>query len=113
LSAARTDDGASPRRLKRRLKRILSVAGLSLLTLAGLVVAVLLAWRAYEQHRIREATKITSPSGIESLEKVTLGGVEQWILIRGGHDRAKPPLLFLHGGPGLPNMPLAHVNAAL
>ena len=77
MSAARTDDGASPRRLKRRLKRILSVAGLSLLTLAGLVVAVLLAWRAYEQHRIREATKITSRSGIESLEKVPLGGVEK------------------------------------
>jgi hypothetical protein len=33
-----------------------------------------LAWRAYEQHRI--SREITSPAGIESLEKVTLGGIE-------------------------------------
>lgn len=36
---------------------------------------------------------------ITALEKVVLGGVEQWLIIR-GHDMNKPVLLFLSGGPG-------------
>jgi pimeloyl-ACP methyl ester carboxylesterase len=39
------------------------------------------------------------PNSIASMEKVRLGGVEQWLIIR-GEDVHKPVLLFLSGGPG-------------
>lgn len=42
---------------------------------------------------------ITSPKGIDEAQFVTIGGIEQWVTIR-GWDRANPVLLFLHGGPG-------------
>lgn len=42
---------------------------------------------------------ITTPNGIDEATYVEIGGIEQWITIR-GEDRNNPLLLFLHGGPG-------------
>jgi len=51
--------------------------------------------------RARNAQRyaISSPKGIDEAQFVKIGGIEQWITIR-GWDRDNPVLLFLHGGPG-------------
>ena len=74
-----------------------------LIALVGfaLVWALLFTYQKYLQSQIRGQTDIFSLNGINSLQKITLGGVEQWLLIR-GWDRSNPVLLFLHGGPGAP-----------
>jgi pimeloyl-ACP methyl ester carboxylesterase len=55
---------------------------------------------------IADLQRIETPNGVEERRTVTLGGIEQWITIR-GTDRANPVLLYLHGGPGSTMMPIS------
>ncbi|MBD3336977.1 MAG: alpha/beta fold hydrolase [Candidatus Eisenbacteria bacterium] len=86
-----------------RLLKWLAVPLLALLVAA----AVLIYIKQPHTPPIRTDGGETASPGIASLEEVELGGVPQWILIR-GQDRSNPVLLFLHGGPGMPMMYLAH-----
>lgn len=55
---------------------------------------------------IANARRILAPNGVERLEKVTIGGIEQWVSVR-GVDRRNPVLLYIHGGPGYPSIPMS------
>ncbi len=54
---------------------------------------------AFIRQRNARDYAITAPNGIDEGKYVEIGGIEQWITIR-GEDRGNPVLLFLHGGPG-------------
>jgi pimeloyl-ACP methyl ester carboxylesterase len=88
--------------VKQRLVRIFARTLLALL----LLLAVWFLWPAYTP-QIRDPQRQIVPGSIASLERVTLGGVPQSILIR-GWNRNAPILLMLHGGPGMPQMYLAY-----
>jgi pimeloyl-ACP methyl ester carboxylesterase len=49
----------------------------------------------------RKPDFVISKTGICSVERILLGGIEQSILIQ-AEDTTKPLLLFLHGGPSMP-----------
>ena len=63
-------------------------------------------WRTPVQKILRDVRRIPSPPGIEESFPVRLGGIEQWISVR-GKDRRNPILLFIHGGPASTEMPVS------
>lgn len=56
---------------------------------------------------IATSRKIVSGHGIETQLAIPVNGTQQWITVR-GNDARNPILLFLHGGPASPDMPLAY-----
>ncbi len=48
--------------------------------------------------------KIVSAGGVDDAGAVKIGGVQQWITVR-GRDRNNPILLVIHGGPAAPDLP--------
>ncbi len=89
----------SKERVGPRLSRMRSEM-ICILTLSLLLAVIVLAsqWMAYTPPITGEDGKPLTNS-IASLEKVNLGGVDQWLIIR-GQNVDKPVLLFLSGGPG-------------
>lgn len=64
------------------------------------------AWAGLAEARaiIGDLGRIVTPDGIEERHTATIGGIEQWIYIRGRH-RSNPVILFVHGGPASPMAP--------
>jgi pimeloyl-ACP methyl ester carboxylesterase len=64
--------------------------------------------RSYHQRkRLKQINSKLKPNGISSVEAVQLGGIQQHIVIQAG-DVTNPILLFLHGGPGMPDPGVAY-----
>ena len=41
------------------------------------------------------------PNSIAEVQYIRLGGIEQWVMIRGSDVTANPLLILLQGGPGI------------
>ncbi|QHT61233.1 alpha/beta hydrolase [Paenibacillus lycopersici] len=54
--------------------------------------------RIFNQRKNARKLRLLSPNRILESRYITIGGIEQWISIR-GEDRRNPILLFIHGGP--------------
>ncbi|WP_245653486.1 alpha/beta fold hydrolase [Sphingomonas pituitosa] len=55
---------------------------------------------------IADVQKIVTPNGIDETLVLDIGGARQVVNIRGA-DKANPVLLYIHGGPGSVEMPMA------
>lgn len=89
--------------LKKILPSILKWSGCVIAALLVLFLVVLAAARAttYFSHRIQ------TENGIDESLYVTLGGQEQYLLIR-GEDVSNPVVIWLHGGPSDSDAYLTH-----
>jgi len=59
----------------------------------------------------REARRIVAPDGVSEQRVVRLGGIDQWVSVR-GRSKNNPILLFLHGGPGYTSIPSSWLHFA-
>lgn len=79
----------------------MSTLGICIALLVPGLVLVALAYRQLRRRATARALRITGPRGIAEQRYVSVGGLDQWLQIR-GEDRDNPVLLVLHGGPGSP-----------
>jgi len=78
-----------------------------------LVPFLLILFSCATTPEIRDSSGEIPQKSIAVLEKIPLGGMEQWLLIR-GESSDNPVLLWLHGGPGATQMPVyRHYNENL
>jgi len=79
-----------------------------LLCLALLALPCASAQDANDIGRARAAVadlqRIAAPNGIQESYKTSIGGIDQWLSVR-GQDRNNPIILFVHGGPAAPIVP--------
>ena len=72
--------------------------------LIGFVIIGTLFWvHRTLQNSFMDFYAVKDPRGIEVLEAFKVGGLDQWLHIR-GRSRNNPVLLFVHGGPGASNI---------
>lgn len=57
-----------------------------------------LMMRMFNRRKNARKLRMNSPNGIAESRYVSIGGIEQWISVR-GEDRSNPILLLVHGGP--------------
>ena len=66
--------------------------------LLGLIILLLMIW-GVRRFINTQKTKIRSAAGVQKTQYITIGGIEQYIQIR-GQDITNPIIIIIHGGPG-------------
>ncbi|MGA7158007.1 MAG: alpha/beta hydrolase [Acidobacteriaceae bacterium] len=69
------------------------------LSVSSLLLATLVALPAQTRELVAVAANASAPERISEAMFVSIGGIPQWITIK-GEDHDNPVVLFLHGGPG-------------
>jgi pimeloyl-ACP methyl ester carboxylesterase len=82
--------------MKLIVKIVLSLVVIVILAVAGFFGALVLKSPG-------TTPGIASENSVAQLIQIELGGIKQWVLIR-GYDVKNPVLLILHGGPGSPEL---------
>ena len=82
--------------------------GTTILCLVVVAVSLALLYRKYLQYKVSRQSTIQAANGIDELRKLRIGGIDQWIEVRGDNVN-NPILLFIHGGPGIAFMPVARL----
>ena len=85
----------------RKVIQIMLVAGLILIAFGLVMMGVLLAWSPGKMRPLVDANGNSIPGSISEKIFVNINGVEQGMIIQ-SVDPSNPVLLFLHGGPGMP-----------
>ena len=88
------------------IKKTLKYIALVVVAVVLVVVSSAILYRFFAQRSIANSRAIHSPDGINTLEPISIGGIEQWIEIR-GQSAKNPILLIIHGGPGSAFIPVA------
>ena len=89
--------------MKSRVMKILMFTIGSILILVLMVVFILWIKSPGKAQPITDASGEVIEGSISTIEKITIGGLEQYVIIRGA-STDKPVMLFLHGGPGSPEI---------
>jgi pimeloyl-ACP methyl ester carboxylesterase len=87
--------------MARKIWRVIKISPFGVLGLLFILIVCAFSYRAIRQRENSATLGIHTPNGIEESAFVPIGGISQWISIR-GQNRDNPVVLFLHGGPGTP-----------
>jgi pimeloyl-ACP methyl ester carboxylesterase len=97
------------------MKRVFRVLLSVLAAILGLtiILAVIIFFKSPGSPQpVKGSNNEPLPQSISTIEKVSLGDYEQYLIIRGA-DSTLPVMLFLHGGPGSPELPFRQMNPGL
>lgn len=79
-----------------------TVTTVTALATPAAALLTLLTHRALRRAQAAKTLRIGSEHGIDEQGFVRIGGIDQWISVR-GDDRANPVVVEIHGGPGAAN----------